>query len=208
MASAAGEDTKARIIEAAAETLKGVGIVGASARAIARTGGFNQALIFYHFGSVSDLLLATVDVTSERRLAQYKERLAEVQTLPDLVAIASELHEQDAAEGHITVLAQMLAGAASDPELGPLLLQRFEPWIELVKEATQRVVAGTPYEKVVPVDELAFVVVSLFLGIELLTHLDPGRARAGTLFSTIGMVARLLDAVMGRSGEPSGGAGR
>jgi hypothetical protein len=38
--------------EAALETLKPTGFAGASARERARTGGFNQALLLYHFGSV------------------------------------------------------------------------------------------------------------------------------------------------------------
>jgi AcrR family transcriptional regulator len=53
--------TKARIVEAAVETLKAKGFAGSSAREIAKTGGFNQALIFYHYGSVQNVLLAGPD---------------------------------------------------------------------------------------------------------------------------------------------------
>ena len=64
--------TKARIAEAALETLKTVGFAGASARAIAHQGGFNQALIFYHFGSVQAVLLAAFDLMSDRRMAAVR----------------------------------------------------------------------------------------------------------------------------------------
>src|SRR5256885_430514 len=63
--------TKLKIAEAALETLKANGFAGASARAIAHIGGFNQALIFYHFGSVQSALLAALDLISDRRLAEY-----------------------------------------------------------------------------------------------------------------------------------------
>src|SRR5947208_16019504 len=53
-----GEATRKRIVMAAVETLKQEGFAGTSARAVARTGGFNQALVFYHFGSMTELLLA------------------------------------------------------------------------------------------------------------------------------------------------------
>ena len=43
------------------------GFAGASARAIAPRASFNQALIFYHFGSVRNPLLAVLDLISERR---------------------------------------------------------------------------------------------------------------------------------------------
>src|SRR3989337_397002 len=70
-----GGGTKVRIVAAAIETLKRQGFTGSSARAIARTGGFNQALIFYHFGGVNELLLAALDKTSDRRMARYREAL-------------------------------------------------------------------------------------------------------------------------------------
>jgi len=50
--------TKRSLVAAAIETLKTEGFAGASARAIAARAGCNQALIFYHFGSVVTLLLA------------------------------------------------------------------------------------------------------------------------------------------------------
>ena len=47
---------------AARTSLRTDGIMGASARVIARHGDFNQALIFYHFGSLNDLFIAVLDV--------------------------------------------------------------------------------------------------------------------------------------------------
>src|SRR3712207_4123161 len=73
--TSAGDVTRARIVEAALQTIREEGVVGTSARAIARAGGFNQALIFYHFGSVQDVLLAAVERISEARMARYQERL-------------------------------------------------------------------------------------------------------------------------------------
>src|SRR5438874_2502405 len=55
------DETKNRIVEAALAVLKRQGYAGASARSIAAEGRFNQALIFYHFGSVRNLLLAADD---------------------------------------------------------------------------------------------------------------------------------------------------
>src|SRR5580658_6982091 len=63
--------TKLQIVEAALRTLRTNGFAGASARAIAREGDFNQALVFYHFGSVRNLLLAVLDLISERRMSEY-----------------------------------------------------------------------------------------------------------------------------------------
>jgi AcrR family transcriptional regulator len=195
--------TKARIIDAALETIKREGIVGSSARAIARTGGFNQALIFYHFGSVDEVLLAAVDKLSATRMASYEQHLAGVRSLPELVAVGARLYAEDLRDGHITVLAQMLAGSSSSPELSRQLRERFTPWIDLASGAIARAVAGTPFEQVLPVDDLAFAVTSLFMGIELLDHLDDDRARGQAVFGTVELVARLMESFAGPS-APAG----
>ena len=73
---AGAEATRARIVDAALQALRDEGIAGISARGIARHGGFNQALIFYHFGSVEGLLVAVAQSESERRSALYAPALA------------------------------------------------------------------------------------------------------------------------------------
>ena len=73
--------TRDQILEATLETLRDEGFAGATSRAIARRGDFNQALVFYYFGSLDGLLLAALDLTSERRLARYRESLAGAKTL-------------------------------------------------------------------------------------------------------------------------------
>jgi AcrR family transcriptional regulator len=195
--SASADETRRKIVEAALETLKAEGIAGTSARAIARTGGFNQALIFYHFGSVNDVLLAGVERLSNDRLARYESKLEGVESLPDLVAVATELHREDSQSGHITVLSQMLAAAASAPEIGPELRRKFDPWVNLVEETVRRVLSGTPMESMVPVEDIAFAITGMFMGIELLANLDEDRLREESLFATIGMMAGLFDLFMG-----------
>ncbi|HEY7926461.1 MAG TPA: helix-turn-helix domain-containing protein, partial [Candidatus Dormibacteraeota bacterium] len=60
----AGDRRRARIVDAALQTLRAEGYAGVSVRAIAATGDFSPALVFYHFGSVDALLLAVLDRVS------------------------------------------------------------------------------------------------------------------------------------------------
>jgi AcrR family transcriptional regulator len=53
--------TRRRLIDAAIEALKSEGYAGAGARATAERAGSDQGLIFDHFGSVANLLLAALD---------------------------------------------------------------------------------------------------------------------------------------------------
>jgi AcrR family transcriptional regulator len=49
-------DTREKLLAAAVETVWRDGLGASSARSIAARAGVNQALIFYHFGSVSELV--------------------------------------------------------------------------------------------------------------------------------------------------------
>lgn len=194
--SAAGEDTRQRILDAALATLTAEGIAGTSARAIATRGGFNQSLIFYHFGSVADLLVAATRMLSEARLSRYRDRVAEVRTLSELAAVAAELHEQDIRDGQVTVLAQMLAGASSFPDIAGDLMDVFGPWIDLVDTVVQRLLPDSPLTALIRTDDVAYTVAALFVGLELLTSLDDDRDREQRLFAMFEAAAALGEGML------------
>src|SRR5687767_195095 len=98
-----GEATKERIVEAALKTLKEKGFAGASSRAIARAGDFNQALIYYHFGNVDALLLAALDKTSAERLERYRQEVEKADTAEQLAEVAARVYKEDRESGHMTV---------------------------------------------------------------------------------------------------------
>ena len=194
--SASGEETRAKIISATLSTLKSEGIVGTSARAIARRGDFNQALIFYHFGSIDELIIAAVADMSRERRDRHGARLDEVQTLTELIQVARELHDDDHARDNMTVLTQAFAGASGHAELGPKLYAELEPWSELVASTIERVVKEVPGAAVVPHHQIAQAISALFLGIELLDDLDPTRANVDELFDTLESLSRILENLM------------
>jgi AcrR family transcriptional regulator len=184
--------TRERIIEAALETLRQEGFAEASARAIAARGGFNQALIFYHFGSVTNLLFEAFSQRSEDQVRRYGAAAADVATLSDLVGIARQLHAEDMASGNVTAVVQLMA-AAHDPQQSRALLDRFEQWIAIVEDALRRATADTPVASVVPYRQGAYAIAAMFLGIELLARLDPERSEAGDVLDMMAGVARLIE---------------
>jgi AcrR family transcriptional regulator len=189
--------TRDRIVNATLETLKKEGFAGASARAIARRGGFNQALVFYHFGTVQNLLLAALDATSAARLARYEESLATASSPPEMIAAARQLHAEDAESGHITVLSEMIAGSVGNPELGPQITARMTPWIDFVEREITRALGDSPLAPLLPARDLAFAVVAFYLGLDLLTQLDGDRSKTDSLMqladSGLSMIAPLLE---------------
>ena len=190
---AGSTDTRAALIDGAIEALREVGFAGASAREIARRAGCNQALVFYHFGSVTELLLAALDDISTRRLEAYQQMLDEAGTLTDLIDSARTIFSDDLDSGHVAVLVEMISGAQAIPGLGEQVAERLAPWRAFAETAVRKGIAGSPVAAVVPVKDLAHAVVAGFLGLELLAGLDGDRAAALALFDRARMVAALLD---------------
>ncbi|QBI20211.1 TetR family transcriptional regulator [Egibacter rhizosphaerae] len=185
--------TRARLRTAALDTVHHEGIVGTSARAIARRADANQALIFYHFGTVDQLLAEASRSLSQQRARAYRERLAAVTTMRQLATAARELHHEERASGTVATLAQLIAGARTFPLLAQALRENLDLLTEPVADTLGRLVGDTPLEAVVPADELARSVAAGFVGLELVDdlheHHDP------ELFSALDGLATLADAL-------------
>jgi AcrR family transcriptional regulator len=179
---AAPEATRDRLVTAALQTLTQRGFAGSTARAIAETGKLNQALVFYHFGSVDRLLLAALDRTSQDRLRRYRTALDGVSRMPELVDTIGRLYKEDVVSGHVMAVQEMVAGSSAIPQLRKEVLARMEPWIAFAREVLARVLTGTVVGKMVPIEDLAFGAVALYFGIETITNLSGDRSRADRLF--------------------------
>lgn len=189
--------TKQRIVDAAFHTLKEEGFAGTSARAIARRGGFNQALIFYHFGTLNDLLLTTLDKTSSDRMLRYRDSMGRALSVDEKIQTATRLYREDLASGHITVISELIAASLARPDLGPEVVARMEPWIEFAEGVITEVLAGSMFEGAVNPRTLAFAVVALYLGVDLLSHLDQDNSRAEGLFQMAGAMGQYLAPIFG-----------
>jgi AcrR family transcriptional regulator len=191
-ASAGSEETRQALVRGAVEALREVGYAGASAREIARRAGCNQGLVFYHFGSVPNLLLAALDEVSETRRLRYQEAVDRASGVAGLVDTAQAVFEEDLDAGHIAVLAEMIAGATSTPGLAPEVAARIGPWRTFAADAVGGVLDGTPMSALVEPDLLAHAVVALYLGLEMLAHLDGDRTPALALFDRARQLTGLL----------------
>src|SRR5438132_10722579 len=193
-ASGAGRGaTRQTLVQAAIETLKAEGFTVTSARAIAKRAGCNQALVFYHFGSVVELLLAALDEVSARRLERYSAAVAGVSSPLELVAVATEVFREDLDNGYVTVLAEMIAGTSATPGLGKEVAARIAPWRDFARHAIDAALGESPLGSLVPTDELSYAVVALYLGLEMLSNLDGDRSQAMALFDHVSRLATLLE---------------
>jgi AcrR family transcriptional regulator len=174
--------TRRALIDAAVASLRFDGYAGASARAIAARAGVNPGLVFYHFGSVADLLIAALDDVGARRMARYSTAVAAASTPAELVAVASEVFREDLREGYVTVLVEMIAGAGSTPGLGERVAAVLAPWRAFAQRALEVLIPAPVLASLVPVDDAAHALVALYIGLEMLAHVDGDHAAALRLF--------------------------
>jgi AcrR family transcriptional regulator len=187
--------TRRQFVDAAIETLKSDGYVGASARTIANRAGLNQGLIFYHFGSVANLLLAALDAVSEERLHHYGATVSGATSPSQLVDAAEGIFRNDLDAGYITVLVEMIAGASSTPGLGPEVASRIQPWRQFAQSTIETSLGNSPLSSVFPAKDVAHAVVALYLGLEMLSHLDGDSEPALALFAHAKQMAALIESL-------------
>ncbi|MCE6997485.1 TetR family transcriptional regulator [Saccharothrix sp. S26] len=186
-------DTRQRLIDGAIETIRRHGITGTSARSIAATAGVNQALVFYHFGSVHELLEAACLAATEARVAAFAARLDEVADLRQLLDLGRRLHAEERSLGNVMVLAQLLAGAQADPELAKATSAALGLWIRPVERVLERLLTGSPVGGLVDTAGLARAVCAGFIGLELFEGVDPAGANAA--LDALDRLAVLVDVV-------------
>jgi AcrR family transcriptional regulator len=188
--------TRTRILEATLTTLKEKGLAGASTRAIAATGSFNPALIFYYFGSLNELLLAALAQSSGERLDRYRAAVEDAERIDELVAVLGRIYREDLASGHIRVVSELVAGSVAHPELGPRVIELMEPWIELAERAIERSLAGSPILELASPRRLAHVAVTFYLGANLVSQLAPESEDLAGLLDDAARFAPALDAAL------------
>ena len=187
-------ETRQKLIEGAITTLRDKGIAGTSARAIAAAAGVNQALVFYHFGSVDELVDAACREGAAERVALYREQFEQVQSLRELLALGRRLNESERAAGNVAVLAQVLAGAQQEPKLAAAASHAIGVWIEEIESTLGRLLAGGPLADVVDAPGLARGIAASFIGIELYEGVDPaGADQALVALETLGVLVEVVE---------------
>jgi AcrR family transcriptional regulator len=190
-------DRRAQMIAAAIDSLKDVGYAGTSIREIARRGGFNSALISYYFGGLHGLLLAALDHSSTQRMQRYTAAVESAGSLTELLDVARGIYREDVEGGHITIFTEMVAASLAHSELRPELVDRSGPWLDFVEGAIEKAAADTPLLQVLPAREIAYAILCFYLGVNLMTQLEPDDARLERLFDVVSGVAPVVTSLLG-----------
>ncbi len=187
--------TQEKLLDAAARALAEDGVAGVSARTVAARADVNQALVFYHFGSVSGLLDAAVRRSVDLAVASYRDRFADVSTLGELLSVGRDLHEAEKRAGSVQQMAQVMAGAMRDETLAAAGRFAMERWSVEIEAVLSRVLKPTPLHGLVDPRGLARTVAAGFIGLELYDGVDPDAAEGA--FDALDAIGALVSALDG-----------
>jgi AcrR family transcriptional regulator len=196
-------DTKRRILDAAIDTLREDGFAVASARTIARRGDFNQALIFYHYGTLNGLVLAAFDEVTRARIERYVEVFEGPEYLATKLLAMRELYRDDRESGRLRVITEVIGGANLRPDLAPEVAARIDPWLDMTDGVVGDIIAKVGLAGVVEPRDAAFAISACFLGMDLLGNLGYDEARPERLMEIAATLAPMLELLTGGFGAPS-----
>src|ERR1039457_1567105 len=196
----AGDEMRSRIVNAALRTVVSGGYASTSVRAIAATGGFSPALVFYHFGSVDALLLAVLDRVSADRLARYETRLADVSDLRALGAAMEELYSEDLRLGQLPAVQEIVGAMAFDPVLGDEIGRRMQPWVTFAEQLAARIIAGSPLAGFVDPAVIGSAGIAPYIGVGNGGAVGGGgRSGSSALMTTLVRAAPWIDQLLGKA---------
>jgi AcrR family transcriptional regulator len=191
-----GTTTREKLLEATAAALVEDGVVGVSARTVATRADVNQALIFYHFGSVAGLLDAALRRSVDLAVASYHDRFSDVTTLRELLSVGRDLHEAEKRAGNVLQMAQVMAGALRDQTLAGAGRYAMARWSAEIEAVLRRVLPSTPLGGLVEPAGLARAVAAAFIGLELYDGVDAeASADALDALDAIGALVSAFDSV-------------
>lgn len=186
--------TRRKLLDATAEVLRREGIAAVSARSVAARAGVNQALVFYHFGTLAGLLDASCRDAVDANVDFYRDQFAAVATLRQLLDVGRGLHARERDAGNVAMMAQLMAGAQHDETLVGALRHAMDTWNAEIELVVRRVLQGSPIAELVDPAGLARAISAGFLGLELYEGVDEaGATSALDALERLGVLVEVVD---------------
>lgn len=165
-AAAGRQETRTALVEATVATLAGHGFSATSARAVADRAEVAPGGVFYHFGSMDELLAEVFSTCLERRIVRLQAAVEVPQA--ELPAAFAGAVRAEFAHPESRALLELVVGAIDSPVLAARVRDGMDRSFEFTREVVERMLGGSPLIGALPLDLVAQVAASAFFGLAVL----------------------------------------
>ena len=155
--------TRSAIVDATVAALVEVGFSGTSARAVAERAGIAPGGVFYHYGSMDELLAEVFTTCLDRRIERLRAAVDVPRTgLPEAFTDAVRA---DFAHPESRALLELTVGAIDSPVLAARVREGFDRSFAFTREVVETLLGDSPLAGSLPLDLVAQVAASAFFGL-------------------------------------------
>jgi AcrR family transcriptional regulator len=188
------QQTRAAIVDATIPALAELGFSGTSARAVAERAGVAPGGVFYHFGSMDELLAEVFTTCLDRRIA----RLSAAVAVPpdDLPKAFADAVRAEFAHVESRAVLELVVGAIDAPVLAGRVREGMDKSFAFTRGVVEQLLGDSPMAAMLPLDLVAQVAASAFFGLAVMNMV-------GTEVDIDGMTAlvtALLSIMRGQAG--------
>ena len=111
-----------------------------------------------------------------------------------MLAVGRALHERERAGGNVAMMAQLMAGAQTDPTLADAARYAMARWNAEIETVVRRVLRDHPLAEITDPAGLARAISAGFIGLELYEGVDPeGAELALQSLEQLGLLVDVMD---------------
>jgi AcrR family transcriptional regulator len=159
-------DTRESIVSATIASLAEQGFSATSARAVAARAEVAPGGVFYHFGSMDNLLADVFTVCLDRRIERLRAGIGV--TAAELPTAFARAVRDEFAHPESRALLELVVGAIDSPVLGVRVREGLDRSFVFTREVVDTLLAGSPMAGVLPLDHVAQVAASAFFGLAVM----------------------------------------
>jgi AcrR family transcriptional regulator len=159
-------ETRASIVDAAVASLAERGFAATSARLVAERAGVAPGGVFYHFGSMDDLLAEVFTTCLDRRLTRL--RAAVDVPAPSLPAAFTDAVRAEFSHPESRALLELVVGAIDSPVLATRVREGMDQSFAFTRDVVGLLLGDSPLADALPLDLVAQVAASAFFGLAVM----------------------------------------
>ena len=170
-----GEETKAKILQQAAELFNQQGYAGSSISDIMRVTGLQKGGIYNHFKNKDDLALQAFDYAIacilQRTKVVLRSKRHAIERLQAVIGIFSSFVDDPPIKGGCPLLNTAVESDDAHPELRERAQQAMNSWRQLICQIIQKGIEKGEIHPDVSADEVATIMISTLEGAMLMSKL-------------------------------------